>query len=74
MLVDASSFTTAVLLEINRCVIEDAYWLQPINDEQNNAILKGVNLTAQWSAMELNFFSEPLCMHSVRSGFLLPSL
>ena len=62
--VDASSVATRVALETNETVIEDAYWLCPINDAQHinlaelDAALKGTNLALQWEATVLHLVTD----------------
>lgn len=69
MLVDVSSLTTDVLLEIDRHVIKDVWWQWPVGDAQHinlaelDAMLKGINIALQWGIRGLRLFMDTTCVH-----------
>ena len=67
--VDASSLAIRVLLEKNGAVIEDACWVQPMNDAVHinlaelDVVLKGNNLALQRGIKILHVRTNSLCIY-----------
>ena len=67
--VDACSLAIGVSLEKNGALIEDACWLQPMNDATHinlaelDVVLKGINLALQWGVKVLHVWTDSLCMY-----------
>ena len=62
--VDASSLSTAVVLDVGGQVVEDGCWLRPphdtshINMAELDALLKGLNMAIAWGLQEIEIFSD----------------
>lgn len=67
--VDASSLALGVVIEVNRCMIEDASWLDAedsshINMAELDAVIKGLNLALAWRMKKIDRATDRL-LHSL---------
>ena len=67
---DASSIAYGVILQAGSSVMEDQCWLRPKDDKKHinvaelDAVVKGLNLVAEWNIKKVMLFTDSKTVHS----------
>ncbi|XP_065667733.1 uncharacterized protein LOC136088022 [Hydra vulgaris] len=76
---DANSMVIGVAIEYDGVIIEDAAWLQSINDVMHinitklDAVVCGINLAAKWDTKSLSVFTDSVKVHGWLKSMLTES-